>query len=260
MAPGQTVGSGPALTPQDGPRGAASVPLEGTVTLLFTDLVGSTELLERLGDDRAEELGRAHFAALLDAAVAHGGHEVKSVGDGLMVAFRSAVDALGGAVQMQRAVDRHNREGAQPIAVRIGLAVGEVVYDQGDYYGTPVVVAKRLCDAAAGGEILVSELVRGLVGSRGGYAFQTAGRARGGWRGGYAFQPVGGLRLRGLAEPLEAAKVAWAGPARPPVRPATDPAPGAARIRGPFVGRRAESRELSAALDAAHGGHGSILL
>src|SRR3954468_7265076 len=244
MTPGQRVGSGPELTQQDRLREEAPAPLEGTVTLLFTDLVGSTELLERLGDDRAEELRRAHFAALRDAAVAHGGHEVKSVGDGLMVAFRSAVDALGAAVQMQRAVDRHNREGAQPIAVRIGLAVGEVVYDQGDYYGTPVVVAKRLCDAAAGGEILVSELIRGLVGSR----------------GGYAFQPVGGLRLKGLAEPLEAAKVAWAGPARPPVRPATDPAPGAARIRGPFVGRRAESRELSAALDAAHGGHGSILL
>src|SRR3954469_8041335 len=202
MTPGQRVGSGPELTQQDRLREEAPAPLEGTVTLLFTDLVGSTELLERLGDDRAEELRRAHFAALRDAAVAHGGHEVKSVGDGLMVAFRSAVDALGAAVQMQRAVDRHNRTGAQPIAVRIGLAVGEVVYDQGDYYGTPVVVAKRLCDAAAGGEILVSELIRGLVGSR----------------GGYAFQPVGGLRLKGLAEPLEAAKGAWGGPAPPPPR------------------------------------------
>src|SRR4051812_50017428 len=109
MAPGQTVGSGPALTPQDGPRGAASVPLEGTVTLLFTDLVGSTELLERLGDDRAEELRRAHFAALRDAAVAHGGHGGKRVGGGRVGGVRRAGGARGAARPMPRAGARPHR-------------------------------------------------------------------------------------------------------------------------------------------------------
>src|SRR4051812_15737477 len=119
MTPGQRVGSGPELTQQDRLREEAPAPLEGTVTLLFTDLVGSTELLERLGDDRAEELRRAHFAAPRDAAGPRGGQGVKSVGGGVRVASRSAVAARGAAVKMRRGVDRHNRTGAQPIAVRI---------------------------------------------------------------------------------------------------------------------------------------------
>ncbi len=100
----------------------------GTVTLLFTDLVGSTELLERIGDDEAERLRRLHFGLLRDVLAARGGHEVKSLGDGLMVVFGSAVGAVGCAVAMQQAVLRHNRR--QPglrLGVRIGLHVGEPI-------------------------------------------------------------------------------------------------------------------------------------
>ena len=135
----------------------------GTVTLLFTDLVGSTELLDALGDDDAERLRRAHFAILRDVALTHAGREVKSLGDGLMVAFASSVDAAGCAVGIQQAVERHNRrEPGAPLAVRIGLHAGEPIRDEDDYFGTAVVVARRLCDRAEGGQILTSDVVRAL--------------------------------------------------------------------------------------------------
>ena len=185
---------------------AAEGPIErltaGTVTLLFTDLVGSTELLERIGDDEAERLRRAHFGLLRDVVAARSGHEVKSLGDGLMVAFGSAVGAVGCAVAMQRAVLRHNRR--QPglrLGVRIGLHVGDPIRDEDDYFGTPVVIARRLCDAAKGAQILTSDLVRGIVGSR----------------GGHRFRPLGDVALKGLATPVAACEVVWDAPRASPV-------------------------------------------
>lgn len=202
------------------------------VTLLFTDLVGSTELLETLGDDPAEAVRRSHFRLLRDVVAAHGGHEVKSLGDGLMVVFGSALDALRSAVTIQRAVSRHNRSGqGHPFAIRVGLHAGEPVRDGDDYFGTPVVVARRLCDAARGGQILASQLLVGLVGSRGAFGFRS----------------VGPLALKGLADPVAAVEVAWA--------PQTEPAVGAADGRSgaaPCVGLR-----LLGPLEVAAGGAGT---
>jgi len=192
---GVPFGPSVAIEPQDGaqalPRPSA---MAGTVTLLFTDLVGSTELLERVGDDEAERLRRLHFGVLRDVLAARGGHEVKSLGDGLMVVFGSAVGAVGCAVAMQQAVLRHNRRQAGPrLGVRIGLHVGDPIRDEDDYFGTPVVIARRLCDAAEGGQILTSELVQGVVGSR----------------GGHRFRPLGEVALKGVATPVAACEVVW---------------------------------------------------
>ncbi|HKY76525.1 MAG TPA: adenylate/guanylate cyclase domain-containing protein, partial [Acidimicrobiia bacterium] len=174
------------------------------VTLLFTDLVGSTELLETLGDDSAEAVRRSHFRLLRDVVAAHGGHEVKSLGDGLMVVFGSALDALRSAVTIQRAVSRHNRSGqGHPFAIRVGLHAGEPVRDEDDYFGTPVVVARRLCDAAQGGQILASQLLVGLVGSRGAFGFRS----------------VGALTLKGLVDPVATVEVAWERETEPTVDP-----------------------------------------
>ena len=173
---------------------ADPAPPGALVTLLFTDLVGSTELLGQLGDDEAERLRRVHFGLLRDVAIAHGGHEVKNLGDGLMVAFPSAVNAVSCAIAIQQAVHRQNaRQGDDRLRVRVGLNVGEPIRDEGDYFGTPVIVAKRLCDEAAGGQILTSDLVREVVGSR----------------GGFGFRPHGSLTLKGISEPLAACEVLW---------------------------------------------------
>ncbi|HEV8627078.1 MAG TPA: adenylate/guanylate cyclase domain-containing protein [Acidimicrobiia bacterium] len=123
------------------------------VALLFTDLVGSTELLQRLGDDAAEELRRVHFSLVRRALTAAGGDEVKTLGDGLMAVFSSPVQAARCAVEVQRAIEEHNRKqtAGQELHLRVGLHAGEPIEDEGDFHGTSVVVARRLCDVARGG-------------------------------------------------------------------------------------------------------------
>ncbi|MGH9275732.1 MAG: adenylate/guanylate cyclase domain-containing protein, partial [Acidimicrobiales bacterium] len=133
----------------------------GTVTMLFTDLVRSTELAERLGPEKGEAMLRGHFQLLREIVAMHGGHEVKNLGDGLMVVFSSPTDAVSCGIAIQHAVA--HAVGEEPIAVRIGIHTGEPVFDNGDYFGMSVVIAKRLCDAAEGGQILVSDIVRSLV-------------------------------------------------------------------------------------------------
>ena len=101
----------------------------GTVTFLFTDLVRSTELLDALGDDEAERLSRVHFKLLRDAVIARKGQEVKTIGDAIMVAFPSALEALDCAIEMQQLHLRH-REGQPPehrLELRVGLHAGEPI-------------------------------------------------------------------------------------------------------------------------------------
>ena len=109
----------------------------GLVAILFTDLVGSTEAAARLGEERAEQLRQTHFALLREGIRHHAGTEVKNLGDGLMVAFGAASDAVACAVAMQQAVGRHNRHQAgEPLAMRVGVAVGEATHEESDYFGT----------------------------------------------------------------------------------------------------------------------------
>lgn len=163
--------------------------------MLFTDLVGSTALRSRLGDDAADELRRVHDELLTAVVSGHGGRVVKGLGDGVMASFASAVEAVGAAVAIQEAVDAHGRRHrAQQFEVRIGISAGDVSAEaDGDLFGTPVVEAARLCSSAAGGQILVADVVRVLARSR----------------SGHRFEPVGELELKGLPEPLSALEVGW---------------------------------------------------
>ncbi len=165
------------------------------VTILFTDLVGSTELTDRLGDEAAETIRRTHFAVLREAVAAHGGEEVKNLGDGIMVIFESAVGAVACAVEMQRAVERHNRRPStlHRLGVRIGLHLGEPIRDEDDYFGGAVNTAKRLCDACEGGQILCSDLVRGLARARSEVEFRR----------------LDAIELKGISEPVEPYEVVW---------------------------------------------------
>ncbi|MBV8303650.1 MAG: AAA family ATPase, partial [Acidimicrobiia bacterium] len=205
------------------------------VTLLFTDIVGSTELLARLGDDAFEQVRRKHFVLLSELVKAAGGSEVKKLGDGLMAVFASAVDAVTCATAIQRAVARQRPvDGEGRVEVRVGLQVGEPIRDEEDYFGTPVVMAKRLCDLGTGGQVLTTSLVRDLVGSR-----STA-----------TFKSLGPRTLKGFAEPLEVYELDWQ-TAPSAARPAL-PAP--LRMEGPFVGRVGELATLEALLKAASDG------
>jgi class 3 adenylate cyclase/DNA-binding SARP family transcriptional activator/tetratricopeptide (TPR) repeat protein len=173
------------------------VTLGGTVTLLFTDLVGSTQMLERLGQDAAERISREHFGLLRHALEQHGGAEVKALGDGLMAVFPSALAAVESAVDMQCAVAAAEID--EPLEVRIGLHAGEPIAADDDFYGRAVVVASRLCDSANGGEVRASRVVRDLVGERPGLSFRD----------------IGALELHGLAQPVDACAIEFERPAGP---------------------------------------------
>jgi len=140
--------------------------VEGTVTLLFTDIEGWTPLAQRLGDQRAHRVLRDHDRILRERVVGHGGHAVKHMGDSLMAVFPSATRALHCAVDIQRAfADYSQKHPETPIKVRIGLNTGESIQDGSDYFGKAVTMAARIADKARGGQILVAKVVHDLAGS-----------------------------------------------------------------------------------------------
>ena len=125
-----------------------------TVHVVFTDLVDSTRLIARHGADGADDLRRAHDQVVRQAITAHGGEIVKHTGDGLMAVFRSAIDSVAATRAAQRSLQVARRRTAAIPAVRIGIASGEAVNDDGDWFGPSVVEAARLCAEAAGSQIL----------------------------------------------------------------------------------------------------------
>jgi class 3 adenylate cyclase len=147
---------------------------DGTVTIMFSDIEDSTPLAGRLGDLRWQELLRAHNAIIREQIRAHAGFEVKTMGDGFMVAFQSARRALECAIAIQRALGAGATGGSplpEPVRVRIGMHSGEAVKDEDDFYGNNVILASRIAAQAAGGEVLVSALLKQLVDTAGGFAF-----------------------------------------------------------------------------------------
>jgi DNA-binding SARP family transcriptional activator/class 3 adenylate cyclase len=201
-----------------------------TAAVLCTDLVGSTETLARLGEIAFDDLRREHFTLLRDAIERCGGEEVKTLGDGVLAVFGAAADALDCAVRVQQAVDVGARVGA-PLSVRVGLALGDVRFEEGDVFGVPVVEAARLVAVARGGQILATSLVRAVAGGR-----STA-----------SFTDLGLLELKGLPGPVAACEVGWEALPATPVQPGRQ-APGTTtyRILGPLEvvrgGRRIEPR------------------
>ncbi len=128
--------------------------------LLFTDLVDSTALRQRLGERAADELRTLIDELQTDLVTTNGGQVVKHTGDGIMAAFGSVTAALGCSAGLQIEIARLGTGMAVPLAMRVGVAAGEVTSDNADFFGMPVVLASRLCDACAEGEVLVSDLTR----------------------------------------------------------------------------------------------------
>jgi len=150
---------------------SSQVAPDGTVTILFSDIEGSTEMTERLGDRRWLEVLREHNSIIRRQVAECGGFEVKAEGDGFMLAFQSAWTALGCAIEMQRALAERNDGADEPIKVRIGLHTGEMIKEGDDFFGKHVNLAARIAGQAAGGEILVSSLLKELTSSGGDIEF-----------------------------------------------------------------------------------------
>ncbi|MGH9289490.1 MAG: ATP-binding protein [Acidimicrobiales bacterium] len=165
----------------------------GTWTIVFTDLVGSTAQRTRIGDVAADALRREHDRILGDAVAQHGGTIVKGTGDGAMVAFAGAADALAAAVAVQQRIERRNRTAVEPLKLRVGIAIGDAEYEDGDLHGTPVVEAQRICAAADAGEVLLSAMVRSIAGSRAEITLVAAGPQN----------------LKGLPEPVDIWRAKW---------------------------------------------------
>jgi class 3 adenylate cyclase len=183
----------PASEPQ-----AAAVPYAGGLaTILFTDVEGSTALTDRLGDAKARELLREHESTTRDALKAHGGSEVKTMGDGFMASFGSATKALECAIAIQQSFAEHNESAEESIRVRIGLNAGEPIAEndpdgRGDLFGTAVNMAARIAAKTGAGEILVADVVRQLV----------AGKE-------FLFADRGETELRGFEDPVRLFEVRW---------------------------------------------------
>ncbi len=139
--------------------------------ILFTDLEGSTAMVQRLGDDGAMALLRVHDTVVRAALDEHNGLEVKHTGDGIMASFASVQDALAASIAIQRGFEAHNTaEPDSSMAVRIGLSAGEPVAQSGDLFGAAVQLAARLCDDAAPATIVTSSVVADLAIGKG-FAF-----------------------------------------------------------------------------------------
>jgi class 3 adenylate cyclase len=130
---------------------------------MFSDIEGSTAMADRLGDKRFMAVLREHNAIVRKQIATHGGFEVKSEGDGFMVAFQSAGKALACASAIQTALAERNGSAEEPVKVRMGLHVGEVIKEGEDFFGRNVIMAARVAAQASGGEILASSVVKALL-------------------------------------------------------------------------------------------------
>ena len=166
-------------------------PIVARMTFMFTDVVGSTQLAEQLGDAAWGQLLRWHDDTLRARFAAHGGRVVNVTGDGFFVAFTAASEAIAGAVEIQRALADRRRDGGPALAVRIGLHTADANRRGDDYSGVGVHVAARVSSIAAADEIVAS---RATLDEAGDVASTNARSAQ----------------LKGVAAAVEVASIAWA--------------------------------------------------
>ena len=186
------------------PSGGTAEPEQASVrTVLFTDIVGHTGMMSRLGDERGREVLREHERITREVLKAHGGTEVKTMGDGFMASFGSVTKAVECAVALQRAFEARNqderspstgsgRTDSEPLRIRIGLNAGEPIEEEGDLFGATVILAARIAAKADGGEILVADTVRGLCSGKG-----------------FLFADRGDFVAKGFEEPVRLYEIRW---------------------------------------------------
>ena len=165
----------------------------GIRTILFTDIVESTSLTQKIGDEAAMEIVELHDAIVRSALKDLGGREVKHLGDGIMASFVSAASAVKCASRVQNEIAKHRQNNTnRPIQIRVGIAAGEPVERANDLFGATVQLASRLCAHAAAEQIVVSNVVAELC----------AGKA-------LPFEDLGEVMLKGFEQPVRAHAVTW---------------------------------------------------
>ena len=169
----------------------APSPGGGTRTVLFTDLVGHTEMMQRLGDALGREVLRDHERITREALKKYAGTEIKTDGDSFMVSFASVAAAVECSIELQRAFTRYSETGER-LVVRMGLNAGEPIEEDGDLFGATVILASRIAAKADGGEILVADTVRGLCSGKG-----------------FLFADRGEFVAKGIEEPVRVYEVSW---------------------------------------------------
>ena len=180
---GGLVPSPPSVSPAEPKREASDLR-----TVLFTDLVGHTEMMSRLGDERGRDVLREHERITREVLKANGGTEVKTMGDGFLASFGSVTKAVECAIALQKAFAE--REG-ESLDVRVGLNAGEPIEEDGDLFGATVILASRIAAKAEGGAILVADTVRGLCSGKGFFADR------------------GEFVAKGFEEPVRVYEVSW---------------------------------------------------
>ncbi len=167
-------------------------------TILFTDIEKHNELIRLLGDHLGRQVLREHERITREALRAHGGSEVKSMGDGFLASFNSTQKALECAIALQRSLAAENLGAglsgplSEGLRVRVGINAGEPIAEDADLFGTAVIAAARIASLAAGGEILVANVVRELVAGKG-----------------FLFSDRGEQALRGLEDPVRLWDLRW---------------------------------------------------
>ena len=175
-------------------RDGAYLAPDGVVTILFSDMADSSLMFERMGDLRAQAIVRLHNEIIREQVALHKGAEVKTTGDGFMIAFSSARRALQCAVAIQRALAAYCTENSSdPIRVKMGLHAGEAIRESNDFFGKAVILASRIADLARAGDILVSSTLRDLT--------ESAGDLH--------FSDVRNVELKGLSGTYQICRAIW---------------------------------------------------
>ena len=179
--------------PRAAPGAAAPTVDSGLRAVMFTDIVGSTEMTARLGDSAALELVRAHDALVRRGLEACGGREIKHTGDGIMASFDNVRNSVRAAADIQRRFAAYNADASETLSVRIGIDAGEPVEDHSDLFGSTVQLAARLCSEAEANGIIVSGFARELCQE------EDAGR----------FVALGERRFKGFADKAQVFRFEW---------------------------------------------------
>jgi class 3 adenylate cyclase len=218
----------------------------GAVTFLFSDIEGSTRLVKALRDRYAQVL--AEHRRLVRAAIAgQGGHEVDTQGDAFFVAFASAKQAVLCAVEVQRALADHQWPSGASVRVRMGIHTGQAIPVEGAYTGLAVRRAARICAAARGGQVLVSQATQTLIEDEEEEL-------------GFALVELGERRLKDLDRPVRLYELGAAEPAAAAVPEPSSRDTAYPPTPAPIVGRAAELRVVSAAYERAVAGQSQVML